>query len=149
MNVEGKDLMVFVEDKAIAMATSCTLDLTTAVNTMSSKDSGCWEENSAGKLSWTISSDSIVSSGEATTSMAYDKLMKLQIERKEVEVVFALASNANDCAGVPEGGWKAGSGWKGKALITSISITAPDSENATMSITFTGTGKLEDHAAEV
>ena len=148
MNIQGKDLMLFVDNKAIAMATSCSLDLTTAVNSASSKDSGCWEENSPGKLSWSMSSDSLMSADEASISTTYDQLMGLQIKRKEVDVLFTVAENANDCAGLPETGWKpAKGGWKGKAIITQSTLSGPDGDNATISVTFTGTGKLEEDAS--
>ena len=46
---------------------------------------------------------------------------------------------------VPEGGWtpKANTGYKGKAIITSLELSAPDGENATFSVNLQGTGALD------
>lgn len=40
----GKDLMLFTEDKAIALATSCKLGLSAETIDTQSKDSGIWTE---------------------------------------------------------------------------------------------------------
>ena len=42
--VLGKDLMLFMEDKAIALATSCKLGLSAETIDTQSKDSGIWTE---------------------------------------------------------------------------------------------------------
>jgi len=45
---------------------------------------------------------------------------------------------------VPTGGWtpKALNGRKGKVIITSIEVNAPNGENATFTAQFTGVGEL-------
>ena len=42
--VLGKDLMLFVETKALALATSCKLGLSAETIDTQSKDSGIWSE---------------------------------------------------------------------------------------------------------
>ena len=47
--VLGKDLMLFIGGKAIALATSCKLGLSAETIDTQSKDSGMWNEKSVKK----------------------------------------------------------------------------------------------------
>lgn len=133
----GTDLMLFKEKKALAAATSCQLTINANTLETSSKDSGKWTANQAAKLSWTASSDNLF------TIEDYTSLVDLMITREEVELQFSTCSNADSENGVPEGGWTASTdGYKGKAIITSIDANAADGENATYTVSFTGTGAL-------
>lgn len=139
--VRGSDLMLFdgTTNKAFAFATNHTLELSGDVLETSSKDSGKWKANQITKLSWTITSENLYSEED------YDDLVEKMIERDEFDVIFAIAGNADSDAGVPSGGWtpKSNSGYKGKAVITSISVSAQDGQNATYSVNLQGTGALE------
>ncbi|MCR8874890.1 phage tail protein [Phocaeicola barnesiae] len=145
--VRGSDLMLFdgTTNKAFAFATNHTLELSGDVLETSSKDSGKWKSNQITKLSWTITSENLYSEED------YDDLVEKMIARDEFDVIFAIAGNADSDAGVPEGGWtpKANSGYKGKAVITSISVSAQDGQNATYSVNLQGTGALEKITASV
>lgn len=143
----GTDLMIFSQlnegYKAIALSTSCTIDITLDVREISSKDSGKWKENAGAKLSWSGSTEHLCSGLEKGSS--YDLLLKKMTDREAVPIHFTVAENADGDLGVPEGGWipKKGEGVKGMAIITQLSMNAPDNENATMSISLTGTGPLK------
>lgn len=138
--VKGSDLMLFdgTTSKAFAFATNHSLELSGDVMETSSKDSGKWKSNQITKLSWTITSDNLYSETD------YDTLVEKMIARSEFDVIFAIASNADSDAGLPEDGWKPkeNSGYKGKAVITSISVSAQDGQNATYSVSLQGTGAL-------
>lgn len=146
--LKGENLMLFVKGKSIAFATSHSLEISLDTREISTKDhGGKWTEAEAGKINWTISSENLVGNpGEGTT---YDDLLDLMIAREPIDVVFALEGDSpNFEAGkldyVPTGGWsaKTSNGRKGKAIITSLSCSAPNAEYATMSATFTGVGEL-------
>lgn len=143
--VKGSDLMLFEgsEPKAFAFATNHTLQIDGDVMETSSKDSGKWKSNQITKLGWTITSDNLYSETD------YDSLVEKMIAREEVDVLFAIAGNADDDKGKPDGGWtpKPNSGYKGKAVITSISVSAQDGQNATYSVNLQGTGALTKVAA--
>lgn len=133
----GTDLMLFKKTKALAAATSCQLTINANTLETSSKDSGKWTANQAAKLSWTASSDNLF------TIEDYTSLVDLMITREEVELQFSTCSNSDSENGVPEDGWTASTdGYKGKAIITSIDANAADGENATYTVSFTGTGSL-------
>lgn len=136
----GTDLMLFRHNSekatALGAATSCKLDVSVATLETSSKDSGKWAEKKAGKLSWTASSENLCIFGE------YRQLYEIMITREPIEIEFSTVANAS-VDGVPVGGWTTkADGLKGKAIITSLSLNAPDGENATYSVTFEGAGAL-------
>lgn len=134
----GTDLMLFKSGAALACATSCKLTLNANTLETSSKDSGKWASNQAAKLSWSCSSDNLF------TIEDYTALMDACIAREEIEVQFSTVANADSDNGVPEGGgWTANkNGYKGMAIITSVDMNAPDGDNATYTISMTGTGAL-------
>lgn len=145
MIVKGSDLMIFskLSDAiaAIAYATSHTLDIQATATETSSKDSGKWAENQITKYNWTGTSENLCSGVAATD--AYGLLFKKMTSGEPVDIHSTVAEDA-DSNGVPAGGWvpKAGQGLKGKALITGLTLNAPNDGNATMTVSLTGTGKL-------
>lgn len=137
--------MIFVGSgasrKAAACATSHTLDLSMETSETSNKDAGGkWATYDAGILSWTATSESIFSVGE--NGLTYDDFVSLMIAREAVHLVMAAKNETADT--VPTEGWtpKAGDGHEGDAFITSVSKNAPNGENATFTVNFTGTGAL-------
>lgn len=146
--IKGENLMLFMGGKSIAFATSHTLEISLDTREISTKDNGGkWSEVEAGILSWTMQSENLV--GNPGEGKGYDDLVDAMIAREPVDVVFSLEGDSTDYdAGkldaVPSGGWKpkTSNGRKGKALITSVSLNAPNGEYATMSISMTGVGEL-------
>lgn len=149
MTLKGENLMLFCSGKSVAYATSHTLDVSVDTKEVSTKDNGGkWQESEAGIISWTMSTENLV--GNPGEGVNYDELLDYMIARQPLDVVFALEGNSTDfnegkLDKVPTGGWtaKAKNGRKGKAIITSLSVNAPNGEYATMSATFTGVGALE------
>lgn len=134
--INGSDLMVFLNGKSIAMATSHTLSVSGDSIDVSNKDlgGGAWAASKVNKLSWTASSDNMYS----TTS--YNALFNLMVSKQPVNLVFSLKKGTT----MGEGGWEpATSGtYSGQAYITSLEANAPDGDNATFSVSFTGSGAL-------
>lgn len=71
------------------------------------------------------------------------------IARKPITGVFALEGNStnldeNKLDTVPTAGWtaKAGDGYTGQMIITNLEKNAPNGENATIKVDFTGVGAL-------
>lgn len=139
-------LFVTVENakKAIAAATSHTLEINLETQETSSKDSGgAWQESEGTILSWTASSENLRCNDENNVGLKYEDLVDMMIERKPVELVLGPKKETVDM--VPEAGWSpATSGCrKGMAIITKISSSAPNVDKATFNVDFTGTGPLE------
>lgn len=145
--IKGQNLMAFCGGKSIAFATSHTLEVSGETISTSTKDNGGgeWETSEMGLLSWTCSSENLI--GDPRSGLGYDDLFDMMVKKQPVDLVFSL-KNTIAADGTyyeaPEAGWtaKTNDGHKGKAFITALSLNAPNGENSTMSVTFTGTGAL-------
>lgn len=141
-SVAGKDLMIFVSGKATALATSHSLSITAETSEAASKDDGAWGAATVTKFSWEGSTEALVSMDADANS--FDAMFDAMMTRETVELVSGQPANATD-DGIPEGGWTAPNTqyYKGQAIITSLQRNDPNGDNSTMSVTFTGVGKLE------
>ena len=143
--IKGSKLMVFFNNEPIGFATSHSLSMTTNTSQVSTKDHGDFSSTIAQNITFEITAENLYSElGEAT----YMQIMKTM---QPVTLVFAEAANYSNTTsqkGLPlddDGAeWTIGTKIaEGKALLTSFSINAPAGDNATMSVTFTGTGELQ------
>ena len=142
--IKGGDLMLFEKSgstySAFGFAKSHSLQIDADSLEVSSKDSGKWKEFLTTKLSWSINAEHLYVESD------YDAIMQKMIAREPVDVLFAIATNSNDEDGKPAEGWTAGSGYKGSAVITSVSVNANDGEIASYSITLQGSSALTKQA---
>lgn len=149
-SIEGKDLMLFIDGKSIALATSCTLNLQRASNDSSSKDDGVWASDTPGDLSWNISSDNLYSASEGADAkqLAYDELFEAMVGSKDLQIVFGIASNKG-ADGLPEGGWLAptSGGYTGVVHVTDLSLSGAKGSAASFSASFVGSGALKPQTA--
>lgn len=145
--LEGKDLMLFLDGKTIALSNSCTLNVSRDMDEASSKDDGVYRTVTPGNISWDITADSLFSPDEAAendTQVSWIEMLKAQIEGVELEAWFTLVSNPSS-AGLPAEGWtpKAGTGVKGKVYVNSNSATGAKGSSGSLSLSFTGNGPLD------
>ena len=146
--IKGGDLMLFVGGKSIAYATSHTLTISADTKETSSKDSGGkWQTSEVGVLSWTCSSENLC--GDSEAGIGFDQLFEYMVARKPITGIFALEGDSTDYEdnkldSVPTNGWKAkaGDGYTGQMIITNLEKNAPNGENATIKVDFTGVGAL-------
>lgn len=83
--VLGKDLMLFVGGKAIALATSCKIGMSAETIDTQSKDSGIWNEKDIKKLGWNCSSENCFSADADING--YDKLFALMVAAQPVDIL--------------------------------------------------------------
>lgn len=142
--LKGKNLMLFVGGKALALATSCGIDLTANTEDAASKDSGGWDDPEITGWAWSASSDNLCSADEAdSVDVTYTNLVDLWMAGEPVDLKFGIAKNASDVE-VPPAGWEApDKGYSGKAIIDSVKITAANKQNATITVSLKGKGALE------
>lgn len=143
--------MLFIDNKTIALATSCTLNVSRNMDEASSKDDGSWRTVTPGDASWDISTDALFSPDKASDSdkqSSFYEAFAAMVEGKELTAVFTLAENAN-ANGLPEAGWLAAStgGYTGKCYVNSANISAAKGSAASQSISFTGNGPLTPQEA--
>lgn len=135
-------MMIFVNKKATALATNHRLSITAETSEAASKDDGAWGSSTVTKLRWEGATEALVSADSDVDS--YDTLFDAMLTRQPVEIISGRPSNITD-DGVPEGGWTAPTTnyYKGQALITSLEKNDPNGDNSSMTISYTGVGKLE------
>ena len=145
--IKGSDLMLFVQGKSIGYATNHTLSINTDTKETSTKDNGGkWQANEAGILSWSASSENLMSNDQ--DGIGYADLVEYMCNRTPIEAVFSLEGDSdlpdNKLDKVPENGWNPleSDGYVGTVIITSIELNAPNGENATFTVNFTGVGAL-------
>lgn len=151
--IKGDDLMLFdAQGKSYAYATAHTLTITADTSDTSSKDHGVWKGNEVSKISWEITSENLF------TEDAYDTLFDSMINRTAITCAFGLKKDGDADKTVADGDYtnwtpdyegatpasaKAKKVYTGTAYITSLTANANTGENATFSITLTGTGSIK------
>ena len=149
---KGKKLMIWVKDASgdytsIGYCTNHTLSTSASTINVSHKDladagtSGKWDDQDIDTLSWTITSENFYA--ETAEGKTFKDLFAYYSAGTVLDIKFGTA--ATSTTGVPSGGWVAptsGTVLSGKAIITSLDLNAPNEDNASVSITFTGKGAL-------
>lgn len=142
--INGGDLMLFIDGKSIAFATSHKLSINVETVETTSKDSGGkWVSKAARKISWNCNTENLYSNdGEGVN---FDQLFDKLVARQEITAVFCLEKDyASKADNVPEGGWLPSTTgtYTGKVIITALEANAPNGDNATFTATFEGVGAL-------
>jgi predicted secreted protein len=148
--MKGGDLMLFVKIgssmKSIAFATSHKLSISgDSVETSTKDSSGKWTSKQVNKLNWNVTTDNLYSLDGAGAN--YSDLFGMMTDMKEIEIVFSLESGyANKANAVPVGGWTpiASPQYRGKVIMTSLELNAPNGENATYTASFEGVEALTE-----
>lgn len=138
----GQDLMLFFRGKSIALATNHEIEISSENSTESTKDDGRgrWQNNEVRYLNWTATSDNVYSlDGEGNL---YGDLFDKMVNCDVLDIVFA--KKLQDVEDVPTGGWSPGElQYRGKCIISDLTLNAPHGEYATFTVNFTGVGELQ------
>lgn len=144
---KGKKAMIFVDGKAIALATNHKISLTANVLEEYTKDDGDAPVGEADGYEWGMTSDSIVGDNDSVTNeQTVITLLDTMLAMEEVDVVSDAAAPTS--GSVPATGWtEAGDAQQffamsGKAYIESLSISAGATGFATSSVSLKGNGEL-------
>lgn len=148
MKIKGKALQLRVNNKTIALSTSCSLNATTQVTDSKTKDDANGPAGEFDFVDWNASSENVVGANEnVTNEIVYAELVELQLAGTVIDLSFELMANAT--GKIPQGGWtpdsatnKAFVAYGGKALIESVNLNAPTDGNATFSVNFKAVGPL-------
>ena len=140
--IKGGDMMLFLNSKSIAYATSHTLTISGDTQDTSNKDAGGGDRasNEISKLSWTAQSENMYSiDGKGSN---FDDLFDIMVAKTPVSATFSKKKETD--TDVPETGWTASKpDYEGKVIITSLELNAPNGEYATYTVQFTGVGALK------
>lgn len=134
-------LFAFIGEAPIAFASSATLEVSVEEIDISNKMMGSWAGSLAGKRSYTLSSESLITRKEG--AMSYDTLLKKMIEGAPIDFFFGdAASSDKDNFGGTFTPDKTKINYTGKVLITSLSVTSEAGQIAKCSASFKGFGAL-------
>lgn len=140
---KGNELQLFINGStAPCWATSHTLTLTGNSSEVNTKDHGLFASNDTTSLSWELTGEFLYSTTD------FDTMFDYYVSAQPVMIKFAKVKNFSTQGLTRVGGdvvaWIPDdkSYRQGYALITSLTTNANAGENATYSITFTGTGAL-------
>lgn len=139
--IKGRDLMLFDEQgKSYAWATNHTLTITAETSDISSKDHGIWSAAEVSKYTWEITSENLF------TSTEYDKLFDAMLAGTAIKIKFGLKKEegSKNVADGDYSEWSVGASfYEGNVIITSLTANANNGENATYSVTLTGSGAIK------
>ena len=114
----------------VAHSTSASISMNMDLRDSTTKSSGGWQDNLGGLRSYELSGDAFVDIVEDTEKSDILELWTVWNQRAAVIVSFGIS----------------GMLYEGTALITSLSIDAGVEENATFSISLTGSGALTQNS---
>lgn len=141
--LDGTDLILDVEGKALGFSTSCKVSTSVETGERITKEaaSGKWKEKYVKSLSEEISADGVVLTDGDTDAPTYDELKGLMLAGKAVTARYSVRDGDKRTG-------KAAGGYTGKYLITSLDLDGPAGDDAKYSVklqncgavTKTGTG---------
>lgn len=135
--IKGHNLRIKIGEKAIAFATSCTVHISANLEESSTKDStNDWSEQEITGLSWDISTDALFSVDVDSNGVNATNAIDLILAKTAVTVDFEPTQgtkNRETASGVR---------YSGQALVNDISINATNRQNASYTLSATGTGAL-------
>ena len=131
--INGTSMLVYSGSagawEPIAHATSHTLNITMTSRDTSNKTTGKFVDRASGRIDVTGTCE-----GFATheTGWGYEKLMKLVVDREEVNLLFADVSASNDTSASTGSEFYS----SGSFFFTSFDLTAPQEDNASYTAGF-------------
>ena len=152
--IKGGKIMVFLDNEPIAFATNHTLSLTRNTQEISTKDHGDATAILPTTQSWEVTSENLMSAA------GYEQVLAAYLNATPVTIYFGASNYSNTTSekGIvnvenatewtkeawPSSATSSNSlNLQGTAYITSLSVNAPNGENATYSVTFTGAGQID------
>lgn len=145
--IRGKNFLIFVDGKALALTTETTLALTGETQDGTTKDDGIWQAQDIAAMSWQAQNSSFYSADkDYTAGVVGAKLMELMLAAEPVDIVVGVPTNASN-GEVPEAGWTQPEEgtygtFSGKGVITELQLTGNVGEMAQCSMTVEGYGQL-------
>ena len=135
--IDGTDLILSVGGKALGFSTGCKIDTSAETGERVTKEaaSGKWKEKFVKSFSESISADGLVLNSGSATQPTYDAMKDLMLKGEPVDGSYNVRE-----ADSREG--KAAGGYKGKYIITSLSLDAQAGDDSKYSIQLENCGAV-------
>ena len=135
--LSGTTVGVYAGATLIAYSTNGTLNINHSTRSVSSKESGGWEESMEGMRSWDASCDALYAwlqpNGSAISNTTLSDMFTDYIATRAT-LTLTFGSKGTTGIGFTK--------YAGDAWMTSASITAANEDSATFTVSFQGTGTL-------
>ncbi len=134
--LNGTDLGVYIGGTLVAYSTSATINVNHSPRSTSNKEDGGWETAMEGYRNWDVSCDAMYAwldpAGSAISNETLSEIFTAYITtRASFTLTFGTTgSTAGDTK------------YTGTAWLTSASLSAPNEDTATFSVSFQGSGEL-------
>ena len=134
--INGTELGVYIGGTLVAYSTSASLNVNHSPRSTSNKEDGGWETAMEGYRNWDVSCDALYAwldpAGSAISNETLSELFTSYITtRASFTLTFGVTSSTT-------GDTK----YTGTAWLTSASLSAPDQDTSTFSVSFQGSGEL-------
>lgn len=129
----------------VAFATNCSLNRSTAMNSISSKYHGPSNYTTPGEGTWTASTEALYAIGGTRTGDAgFAQLMTCMDMNKPVKVKFGYvaAAGTNIVDITSAANWEITDGWQGEGYIQTLNATGNHGDASTWTLEINGNGPL-------
>ena len=134
--LNGTELGVYIGGTLVAYSTSATLNINHSPRSTSNKEDGGWETAMEGYRTWDVSCDALYAWLDPTGSaISNETLSEIFTGYIHTRASFSLTFGTT---GATTGDTK----YVGDAWLTSASLSAPNEDTATFSVSFQGSGVL-------
>lgn len=141
--IYGDRLNIYIDNKPVAFAKSCSIEIQADTIDTSNKMSLNWKEFLTSKLSYTINCESLVTYKASVKSedplskvYTYADLLDAMVKRELVSFKIAKTAEDDDTYAAET------EYFTGTAIITNLSLSAPAEDLCTSSISLQGSGEL-------
>ncbi|WP_010662542.1 phage tail tube protein [Marinilabilia salmonicolor] len=128
--ITGVNMILSVDGEALGSSSTCSVEINRNTRDVGSKDTGIWDAFAAGTMNWSMSSENFVN---FSGTNGFRQMLQAM---KKGDLVDVACEYDEDKEGINT--YKL----SGKALITSLPLTAPRGETMTFTISFQGSGEL-------
>ena len=128
--VNGTQFGVFINNTLIAFSTSCSINISQETMNVTTANTGNWNSRTVSRRDWEVSCSALMSFDSCVTNRKFFDLYSNYIA---TQTLFTLKFKTNV------------SGDKfftGEAILTELSLDAPNEETATFSASFVAAGPL-------
>ena len=134
--INGTELRVYLAGTLVAYSTSASLNINHSTRSTTSKDSGGWDDSMEGMRNWDVSCDALYAwltpAGGAIGNNTLSDIFTAYIAtRASFELTFGVTTSDT-----------ADTKYVGTAWMTSASLSAPNEDTSTYSVSFQGSGVL-------
>lgn len=137
--LNGTDLLLKVgtdgNEVLVAFATSCSLEISADEIDQTNKESTGWKSIIQGTRSWSLSADAMYQNEAQASRKAFKDFFANVNAREKVFIELTIAGALNADANVF---------YSGQAFVSSLSVNGGTEDQATWSISLTGTGALAE-----